>query len=164
MFSLFRPHYRLDEVSQLTIERLRHWGLRSLLLDVDSTLKPYGVAEPTPDVTAWLETMKSENVGLCLVSNGSAHRIGPFAKSIGVSFVAPAIKPLPYGCRKAMRQMNFAPQTTALVGDQLFADVAAARLAGMIAILVKPISPELEPFWTRMKRPLERIINRSDCR
>jgi len=156
---LFRPHYRLETVTQLTVERLEDWGIRSLLLDVDSTLKYYGAKELTVKVAAWLETMKLSGVGLCIVSNGAARRIGPFAESIGVPFVAPALKPFPYGCRKAMRQMNFDPQTTAMVGDQLFADIVAARLAGITAILVEPISPELEPLWTRMKRPFEKMIN-----
>jgi len=158
MFQLFRPHYRLDSVTQLTVEQLEQWGIRSLLLDVDSTLKKYGVTELAPEVVAWLETMKSEGIGLCLVSNGAARRIGPFAESLGIPFVAPALKPLPRGCRKAIRLMDFDPQTTAMVGDQLFADVAAARLAGITAILIKPISPELEPLWTRIKRPFERMI------
>ena len=160
MFQLFRPHYRLEEVTQLTVEQLEHWKIRSLLLDVDSTLKRYGAPELAPDVVAWLETMKSEGIGLCIVSNGSARRIGPFARSLGIPFIAPALKPLGRGCRKAMRQMNFVPQTTAMVGDQLFADVVAARLAGITAILIKPISPELEPFWTRIKRPFEKMIEK----
>ena len=157
---IFRPHYRLESVSHLTVELLKNWGIRSLLLDVDSTLKHYGATELTPDVAAWLETMKSEGIGLCLVSNGSAHRIGLFAESVGIPFVAPAFKPFPIGCRKAMRQMNFDPQTTAMVGDQLFADITAARLAGITAIHIMPISPELEPIWTRIKRPFEKIISR----
>ena len=127
-------------------------------MDVDSTLKHYGAPELTPEVIAWLETMKSGGIGLCLVSNGAARRIGAFAESIGVSFVAPALKPFPYGCRKAIQQMNFDPQATAMVGDQLFADIAAARLAGITAILVEPISPELEPLWTRIKRPFEKML------
>jgi len=155
---LFRPHYRLETVTQLTVERLADWNIRSLLLDVDSTLKHYGAVELAPEVIVWLETMKSEGIGLCLVSNGATHRIGVFAESIGVPFVAPALKPFPYGCRKAIRQMNFDPQTTAMVGDQLFADIAAARLAGITAILVEPISPELEPLWTRIKRPFEKML------
>ena len=158
MFQLFRPHYRLDTVTRLTVEQLEHWGVRSLLLDVDSTLKRYGAVELEPEIVAWLETMKSAGIGLCLVSNGAARRIGPFARSLGIPFVAPALKPFPRGCRKAIRQMNFDPKTTAMVGDQLFADVVAARLAGITAILITPISPELEPLWTRIKRPFEKMM------
>jgi predicted HAD superfamily phosphohydrolase YqeG len=47
-----------------------------------------------------------------------------------------------------------------VVGDQLFADVMAARLAGLASILVRPIHPEEEPWFTRLKRPLERVLLR----
>ncbi len=148
-------------MTQLSVEQLEQWKIRSLLLDVDSTLKHFGAAEPAPDVVAWLETMKSAQIGLCIVSNGAPRRIRRFAESIGIPFVAPALKPFPIGCRKAMRRMSFNPQTTAMVGDQLFADVVAARLAGITAILVKPIFPELEPLWTRIKRPFEKMIDQT---
>ena len=160
MLRIFRPHYRLESVTQLTIEQLERWNLQSLLLDVDSTLKKYGTPELSLEVSGWLDEMKSHQIGLCIVSNGAARRIGPFAKSIGLPFIAPAMKPLAVGCRKAMRQQNFDPKTTAMVGDQIFADIAAARLAKITGILIKPISPELEPLWTRIKRPFEKMVNR----
>lgn len=158
MFQIFRPHHRLESVTLLTAERLTQWNIRSLLLDVDSTLKKYGAAELAPEVAEWLNEMKRQNVGLCLVSNGGSRRIGAFAESIELPFVAPALKPFARGCLRAMKMMDFDPKTTAMVGDQIFADVAAARLTGIQSILIRPIMPELEPFWTRIKRPFEKLF------
>ena len=45
-----------------------------------------------------------------------------------------------------------------MVGDQIFADVMAGRLAGLTTILVRPIQPNEEPWFARMKRPLERVV------
>jgi predicted HAD superfamily phosphohydrolase YqeG len=42
----------------------------------------------------------------------------------------------------------------------VFADVMAARAAGLRSILVRPIHPEEEPWFTRLKRPLERLVMR----
>ena len=39
-----------------------------------------------------------------------------------------------------------------MVGDQLFADILAGRLAGLTTFLVEPIHPEEEPWFTRLKR------------
>lgn len=158
MFHIFRPHHRLESVTQLTAEQLAQWNIRSLLLDVDSTLKKYGVSELSPEVSEWINEMKRLNFGLCLVSNGGNRRIRAFADSIGLPYVAPAFKPFARGCLKAMKMMNFDPKTTAMVGDQIFADVAAARLTGIQSILIRPIMPELEPFWTRIKRPFEKLF------
>ena len=158
MFKIFRPQYRLLSVLELTPHWLKDHGIASLLLDVDSTVKQYLKPAPEPEVMSWLEEMKQANIGLCLVSNGRGRRIGKFAESIDVPFVAPAMKPLAIGCRKAIKKMNFDPSTTAMVGDQIFADVVAANLMGITSILVKPIRPDLEPLWTRIKRPLEAIL------
>ena len=155
---LLRPHLQINSVTALTPARLSELGLTALLLDVDSTLKPYRSTEPLPEVAAWIETLRAAGIGMCLVSNGRWPRIKPFAETVGLPFVAPAMKPLPSGCRRAVREMNFDSKTTAMVGDQVFADVMAARLAGLMAILVRPIRPEEEPWFARMKRPLERLF------
>ena len=52
----------------------------------------------------------------------------------------------------------------AIVGDQIFADVMAGRLSGIRAILVDPIHPEEEPWFTRLKRlPEHAVLARLTC-
>ena len=45
-----------------------------------------------------------------------------------------------------------------MVGDQIFADVMAGKLGFLKTVLVTPIHPELEPLFTRVKRPFEKIF------
>ena len=158
MLRWLTPDYRVAKVEALSPELLRQWGIRALLLDADCTLKPYRAADVTPEVAAWLGAMRAAGIGLCLVSNGYGRRIGEFAARVGLPFVAKAMKPLPVGCRAALRTMAFPVAGTALVGDQVFADVLAGRLAGLKTILVEPIHPEEEPWYTRLKRPAERWV------
>lgn len=160
MFHFLTPHHRVASVLELTPQRLRDLGLESLLLDADCTLKRYRSAECAPGVAEWLESMRQAGIGLCLVSNGLGERIGRFAAAAGVPFVAKAMKPLPSGCRRAMRTMGFRRESTAMVGDQIFADIMAGRLAGLTTILVDPVHPEEEPWFTRLKRRPERWILR----
>ncbi|MHC4403811.1 MAG: YqeG family HAD IIIA-type phosphatase [Planctomycetota bacterium] len=160
MFRLLVPHLRLESVLELSATRLGELGLDALLLDVDCTLKRYRSEAVSDEVAAWLEELRRAGVGLCLLSNGRATRIRPFAESLRLPFLAKALKPLPFGCRAAVRKMGFNAKRTAMVGDQLFADVMAGRWAGLRSILVRPIHPEDEPWFTRMKRPLERVILR----
>ena len=90
-------------------------------------------------------------------------RIRAFAEQLGLPCVAKAMKPLPWGIWSALEKLNALPAETAIVGDQLFADVMAGRLAGIRSILVRPIHPEEEPWFTRLKRRPERIVlNRLD--
>jgi hypothetical protein len=158
MFAFLHPHLHVENVLELTLDRLGELGVDSLLLDVDCTLKGYRDETVTPEVAAWLEGLRRASIGLCLVSNGRGMRIGRFAESVKLPFVAKACKPLPRGCRQAIKKMGFDRRRTAMVGDQLFADVTAGRLAGLTSILVRPIRPEEEPWFTRAKRPAEKVL------
>ena len=142
------------------MDRLGELGLDALLLDVDCTLKRYHDEEVTPGVAAWLAELRAGGIGLCLVSNGWKKRIRRFAERLDLPFVAKALKPFPFRIRRAVQMMNFQPSRTAMVGDQLFADVMAGRLAGLRSILVRPIHPEEEPWLTRLKRHPERWLLR----
>ena len=155
------PNLAIKSVLELRPERLAELGLDALLLDVDCTLKEYRAETVSGEVRQWLNELRAAGVGLCLVSNGLGRRIGHLAESLDLPYIAGACKPLPFGCRWAVRKMGFDRGRTAMVGDQLFADILAARLAGIFSILVEPISPEQEPWFTRMKRPLERRLLKS---
>jgi uncharacterized protein len=160
MLRLLTPHLRVPRVEDLSLDRLRQLGLDSLLLDADCTLKRYRSDKVTPEVAAWLAGLRLAGIGMCLVSNGWGRRIGKFARELGLPYVARAIKPLPWGCWRAVSKMGFAPSRTAMVGDQVFADVLAGRLAGLMTILVDPIHPEEEPWLTQLKRGPERCVLR----
>ena len=159
MFSLLAPHLHCDNVLQISAHYLRSLDRVGLLLDVDCTLKDYGDATIPEPVQEWLRSLRNAGISLCLLSNGKAKRIAPLAESLGIPFIAKAFKPLPIGCRAALRLIGLPAHRTAIVGDQLFADIMAGKLAGLFTILVRPTT-EVEPIWTRVKRPFERFVLR----
>lgn len=166
MLGLVTPHLQLDSVLELTAEMLRSEGRTGLLLDLDCTLKDYRAQEIGLPVREWIRDLKASGVRLCLLSNGKKHRIARYASDLQIPFVAKALKPLPFGCRAAIRLLDLSPQNVAIVGDQVFADIMAGRLAKLFTVLVRPTSSD-EPIWTRVKRPFERFVlkhnaNRSD--
>jgi hypothetical protein len=160
MFRFLAPHVQVEAVQELSPQRLRDLGLDALLLDVDCTLTRYRQTTVAPEVAAWLEELRSAGVGLCLLSNGSGRRIRRFAAELRLPYVAWALKPLPWRCWSAARKAGFPRRRTAMVGDQLFADVCAGRLAGLQTVLVRPIHPEEEPWYTRLKRLPEQWLLR----
>lgn len=157
---LFVPDIRIETVEQLTGERLEELAVDALLLDVDCTLCRYQQEEIPGPAAGWIHDVQQGGWRVCLVSNGRSNRIARLAEQLGVPFVAGALKPFPFGCRRAVQKLAVAPEKTAMVGDQLFADVVAARWIGMKTVLVRPIQPEDEPWFTRLKRPLERWVLR----
>jgi HAD superfamily phosphatase (TIGR01668 family) len=161
MFGFLRPHHYVESVLDLPAHRLRQLGIHGLLLDLDGTLKEYQASEIPADVIAWIRELQDQGLSLCLLSNGKQGRIGRFAALLGVPFVAQAFKPAPFGCRRALRVLGMEASRVAVVGDQVFADVLAGRLAGLRTILVPPVHRLAdEPWFTRLKRPLERLVLR----
>ena len=160
MLNWFQPNLILDSVQDITPELLQKHGLRSLLLDVDATLKRYRATEIPLETFQWITTLKEASITLCILSNGREHRIRPIAEQIGIPFVAPAMKPTPFGCQGAVKMLGLDPKTTAMVGDQVFADILAGKFAKLFTILVTPIHPEEERWYTRIKRPLEKWVLR----
>ena len=155
------PHLCVESVLDISVERLRSLNIQWLLLDVDSTLKRYREEMPGTAIMTWVSRIRAEGIGVCLFSNGGTQRIGLIAEKLGVPFVSKACKPLPLRCGTAIQYLKASWDQTALVGDQIFADVLAGRLAGLLTILVRPMHPEDEPRYTRIKRPLEtRLLRR----
>ncbi|MFO0956307.1 MAG: YqeG family HAD IIIA-type phosphatase [Isosphaeraceae bacterium] len=157
LLAFLAPHERRSGVLELHADQLRAMGIDALLLDVDCTLKDHGCPDVPAAVVAWLERLRAEGFPIGLVSNGKARRIGPLASALGLPFVAMAKKPLPFACRQAARTLGVEPSRVAIVGDQLFTDVLAGRLAGFRTILVTPTSQDA-PWMTRVKRPFERWV------
>jgi len=163
MFRWLQPNLMLDSVQDITPELLRRYGLRSLLLDVDSTLKSYRTTAIPPAILQWIETLQKAGTGFCILSNGRASRIRPIAEQIGLPFIAPALKPTPFGCWTAIQTREFDKKSTAVVGDQVFTDILAGKFAGIFTIFVTPIHPEEERWYTRIKRPIENwVLHKKD--
>jgi HAD superfamily phosphatase (TIGR01668 family) len=159
MLTIITPHLQLDSVLEIGPSRLRELRLQGLLLDVDCTLKDHGQDTFPREITAWAHGLRAHGFRLCLFSNGRARRIEGLARSLEIPFVAKALKPLPFACAAGLRLLGLSREQSCLVGDQLFADVMAGRLAGLFTILVRPTSPH-EPWFTRVKRPVERLVLR----
>ena len=159
--SLLTPHLCVESVLDISAEGLKSLNIQWLLLDVDSTLKRYREEMPGTAITAWVSRIREAGIGVCLFSNGGKQRIAKIAEKLDVPFVSKACKPLPLRCGTAIEYLKARWEQTALVGDQIFADVLAGRLAGLRTILVRPMHPEDEPRYTRIKRPLEsRLLRR----
>ena len=158
MFNWLQPNLMLKTVQDITPELLQRHELQSLLLDVDSTLKRYRATEIPPETVRWLESLHEAGIQCCILSNGRAHRIRPIAEQIHLPFIAPAMKPTPFGCQTAIKMLGFEPKSTAMVGDQVFADILAGKFARIFTILVVPIHPEEERWYTRIKRPFEKWV------
>ena len=138
-FSLL-PHWTGATIFDIDPAALARRGITLLLADLDNTLVPYGVPEPTAEVRVWKEALEAAGVTLFVLSNSRRPgRPERFSQALGVPFLGRAGKPRPGGFLKAMARMGRAPAETAIVGDQIFTDILGGRKAGVYTLLVEPI-------------------------
>lgn len=149
------PDLYCDDIYGITPEYLKDRGVEAVILDIDNTLVPYEIAEPTDEVRAWLTALNEAGIKTAFVSNNHAPRVELFNKTLGYPAFPDSGKPFKKACRAAMEAMGSTPENTAIIGDQVFTDVLAGRNAGLnCALLVKPIKDKTNLFF-RTKRLME---------
>ncbi|MGK7918918.1 MAG: YqeG family HAD IIIA-type phosphatase [Trichodesmium sp.] len=128
-----------DSVLSLTLEIIQKYEIKGLVLDVDETLVPIRDSDTSPELSVWVEKIKTV-ASLWLVSNNiSEYRIARIANSLDIPYIAGAAKPSRRKLKKAVDAMNLPVEKVAMVGDRLFTDVLAGNRLGMFTILVEPI-------------------------
>ena len=127
-------------LDQIDWESLAGSGLRLLLADLDNTISPYSVFEPTEAVFAWKARLERCGIRLFVLSNNrSKTRTKHYCRLLQVPYIHHAGKPRAASFCKAMEQMGCSREETLMVGDQVFTDVCGAKNAGIAVYLVKPI-------------------------
>ena len=156
----FVPDIMFENALDIAPEFLIERGIRAVVLDIDNTLVTYGVAEPTEEVIAWIDSLKAAGLGVAIASNNHAPRVELFNQKIGVFATCESKKPSAKAVKAACEHFGLKPEETAVIGDQIFTDVWCARNAGALAILVKPI-PYPENLFFKCKRILEKPFIRA---
>lgn len=127
-------------VSAIRPEALAAKGIKLVLADLDNTLVPYKVPEPTAEVVAWKEELEAHGIRLFLLSNSrKPTRPKHFAETLGIDYIGHAGKPKKGGYLRALEMTGCAVEQTVMVGDQIFTDTLGACRVGIVPLLVEPI-------------------------
>lgn len=152
-----KPDYYVPSIQNIDFQVLIERGVRLLLLDVDNTIVPFKESLPDEDVRLWIQEGRKQGLDFTLVSNAYPRRVEIIAKALDVSYVYMAKKPFPGGVRESLKKSGAGPEEAIMVGDQIFTDVLAARLAGVPSILVDPLTKS-DFFMTKIYRILEFFV------
>ena len=133
----------------------RH-GYKLILFDLDNTLDPYAVKEPTEEAKAMKERFVSTSLRLMIASNNKGKRVGHYADLLGIEYRCGMLKPFAFRLRKLIKKLGYKKEEVVLIGDQIQTDVKAGNRAGITTILVEPLDPSIEPPWTRWNRRFDK--------
>ncbi len=156
---MLRPDAVVTSVTEVTPDFLHTLGVRAVLVDLDDTLLAAGSDLLEPLFKVWLESLRSAQVPVVILSNGTHARVTRWAQELGLEGLHLTGKPRGRAFRRGLDKLGTPAAETAMVGDQLFTDVLGANLAGMVSVLVTPLSPG-KLLHTRVLRQLEKLLLR----
>lgn len=151
------PKWYSKSIYDIDLEKLKSLNVKYLLSDLDNTIVGYDVAEPTEKVKAFIETLKTYNIELIVVSNNNNTRLTKFCSPCDLRFLSSTGKPGSKKLLKFLKNNSLNINECAFVGDQLLTDMWCANKAGCISILVDPLQKK-ESIFTFFNRRIDRVI------
>ena len=158
MLGYFTPDSIFESVYDIDFGALmKEKNIKGLIFDIDNTLVSYKQEKPTESVASLMDKLTGEGFKICFVSNNTKQRVDMFNSGFKFAAYANARKPFVTYIGEAIKIMGLPRENIALIGDQLFTDVAAAKRAKITALLVTPIEP-VETLFFRFKRFWEKPL------
>ena len=154
---MLRPDAVVGSVTEVTPDFLHRLGVRAVMVDLDDTLLAAGSDLLEPLFEVWLESLRLAQMPVVILSNGTHARVTRWAQELGLEGLHLTGKPRGRAFRRGLDKLGTPARETAMVGDQLFTDVLGANLAGMVSVLVTPLSPG-KLLHTRALRYVEKVI------
>lgn len=149
------PDYDFDTYKGVTPELIKSLGKTCILCDIDNTLVPYDIPEPTEDVCNWINNMKLNGIDIVLVSNNEKERVERFNAPLGLPYLYKSKKPLASAVKKGTALAGKTKMDAVMLGDQLLTDVLTARVSGIPALWVPSIK-KVETIFFRFKSAIEK--------
>lgn len=154
------PRLYVPSLAAITAELLDEHGVTGVILDADNTLVPRQKYHLDDERRAWLTDLQAAGKRFCVLSN--SFHVGGIQRMVdefGIPTISVARKPMRQGFRRALAALGTTPAETCIVGDQLLTDILGGNLAGMLTIMVPPLTGRdfiaYAPF-----RPVERWLLR----
>ena len=138
-------------------------GIKCVMLDMDNTLLVWRGEKIAADEMRWCREVMSLGIKVVIVSNAVKHRTHDIAAQLGIDYIAPAAKPLPFGFIKAAKLAAAKRAQCVMVGDQMMTDKVGADLSGIKFILVEPMS-DVEFGMTKFNRRMEQLFFKRGAR
>lgn len=148
---------KFNKLTDIPIQLITESGIKCVMIDMDSTLIVWHGKSIEPQEEKWCKDIMKAQISVIIVSNAIEDRTKEIAKQLGVRYVAPAMKPAPFGLLSAAKIAGANRKECVMIGDQILTDKIAAWFAGIKFILLNPLS-DIEFGMTKMNRKIEKFF------
>ena len=156
MLDLFIPDIYAQSVYTINYKKLKKIGIKCLLFDLDNTLAPYNVSEPSISVKELFARLECD-FKVIIISNSGKNRLRPFKEKLNVDVAFSSKKPLKGKYKKILELYKYNINEIAAIGDQLMTDILGANRMGFTSILINRLAKE-EIAFTKINRVFEKFI------
>ncbi|MGI6772714.1 MAG: YqeG family HAD IIIA-type phosphatase [Clostridiales bacterium] len=151
------PRYVFDRITDITPEIIKAMGAKAVAFDLDNTLVYDSGYRLLKGAEEWIESMKKAGIPLFIITNTYKLRADIISKRLKIEAVANSRKPRPDGFIKAAEHLGVKVSELAMIGDQIYKDIAGANAAGAISVYVRPFMKEkMLYFYYKRLRAKER--------
>ncbi len=157
MFRKLRPHQTEDSICGIDLTCLYSRGFRNIIIDLDNTITAWNRSQIEPRLYDWFRAAKNLGFNVCILSNGSYRRVSVVASKLGIKAAPKKAKPMTRAFKNAIGMLDATPETTVVIGDQIFTDILGGNRVNLYTILVNPISKK-EFIGTKFTRLMEKLI------
>jgi len=148
------PDIYQKSIYTINYENLKNNGIKCLLFDLDNTLIPSRTTVVNDKTKQFINDLKKD-FKIIIFSNANESRVEKIANELEVAHYAWSFKPLSRTFKKVLSDHRYKECEVAIVGDQLYTDIAGGNQVGITTILVNPVSNS-DSIFTKLNRYLER--------
>lgn len=159
MLEKFKPTWMVNSIYHVRPAELKEAGIRAVFSDLDNTLIAWNNPNGTKELKDWMTSLKEAGIPLIVISNNSHRRVERAVSPLNLPFVSRALKPLSFGITRARTRLGLEVSEVVMVGDQLLTDIAAANVAGVRSILVRPLL-DSDQWNTKLNRLMEKGVKK----
>lgn len=161
---MLQPTWIAKRVIDISDDFLLEHGISTVFLDLDNTLVEHGRRAIDPRIISWINHLQAHNLTVCILSN-TVHnkRLKEIAHYLQVHHVRCGFfpwqsKPSLAAFQQALAFAKASANHSIIIGDQLLTDVVGGNRAGLMTILVEPLSRVDHIATSLIRRPRERRL------
>ncbi len=155
MIELYKPDMYQKNIYAIDFKKLKSYGIKCLLFDLDNTLVPVYIKKPNKKLKDFIERLKEMGFKIIIFSNSGKKRLAPFKNILEVDCSYSSRKPSKNKFKKVLNEYKYVESEVAIIGDQIITDIYGGNRVGIFTVFVDKLT-NYELIWTKFNRLIEK--------